>query len=126
MNAVKFTKLSFKDLMHYGNNISEFTFPDGFIWLRAECGVGKSAIMEALTFALFGKSYRGGSKDKSDLKNTRNTSADMLVRLRFSVARGGITDTYAIERRMNPKGRISFSVSKNGEDVLNRFSHRMT
>lgn len=117
MNAVKFTKLSFKNLMHYGNNISEFTFPDGFIWLRAECGVGKSAIMEALTFALFGKSYRGGSKDKSDLKNTRNTSADMLVRLEFSVAHGGITDTYAIERRMNPKGRISFSVSKNGEDV---------
>lgn len=117
MNAVKFTKLSFKNLMHYGNNISEFTFPEGFIWLRAECGVGKSAIMEALTFALFGKSYRGGSKDKIDLKNTRNTTADMMVRLEFSVEHGGVTDVYAIERRMSPKGRIAFSVNKNGEDV---------
>lgn len=70
-------------------------------------GVGKSSISEAITFALFGKSFRG--INKPELVNTTNQKG-CLVKLTFD--KNG--KVYQISRGIKPN---LFSISLNGIDL---------
>lgn len=62
--------IKFKNILSYGNQFSEFSFQTGLNLISAKNGHGKSTVLEALTFNLFGKPYR---KIKlAELVNRRN------------------------------------------------------
>lgn len=85
--------------MSYGNTKNVFEFRDGLVWLSGDNGFGKSAIVEAMTFALLGVSYRGGKKE--ELRNSRNAEdgAPTTVILTFDTE--------------NPQdGRLSYRVTR--------------
>ena len=72
MHKIIFKELEFRNFMSYGNTKNVFEFRDGLTWLSGDNGFGKSAIVEAMTFALLGVSYRGGKKE--ELRNTKNAA----------------------------------------------------
>jgi len=78
---LKFNKLKFKNFLSYGNSWTEFEFEKGISRITADNGKGKSAIVDALYFALFGKSYR--KINLGSLINSINKS-DLLVELEFT------------------------------------------
>lgn len=83
MHKIIFKELEFRNFMSYGNTKNVFEFRDGLTWLSGDNGFGKSAIVEAMTFALLGISYRGGKKE--ELRNTKNANdgAPTMVQLTF-------------------------------------------
>lgn len=83
MHKIVFKELEFRNFMSYGNTRNLFEFRDGLTWLSGDNGFGKSAIVEAMTFALLGVSYRGGKKE--ELRNTKNAAdgAPTVVQLTF-------------------------------------------
>lgn len=119
MHDITFKKLIFRNFMSYGDIDNVVEFKPGLIYLSAPNGYGKSSIVEALTFVLYGKSYRGGNQ--SDLKNTENKNADMLVTLDFDVDTGTGKHEYHIERRMKAKSlKTSFTIWIDGQEQLKR------
>lgn len=119
MHEITFKKLIFRNFMSYGDIDNVVEFHPGLIYLSAPNGYGKSCIVEALTYVLYGKSYRGGNQ--SDLKNTENKNADMVVTLDFDVDTGTGKHEYHIERRMKAKSlKTSFTIWVNGEEQLKR------
>ncbi len=83
MHKIIFKELEFRNFMSYGNTKNVFEFRDGLLWLSGDNGFGKSAIVEAMTFALLGISYRGGKKE--ELRNSKNANdgAITMVQLTF-------------------------------------------
>lgn len=110
MAEIKFKKLTFRNFMSYGNNLNEFTFPEGMLWFSAGNGFGKSTVVEALNFGLFGVSYRGGNK--GDLRNTKNVDSDMVVIIEFDARENEKSDwkQYRLFRTMIPSGKIKFDI----------------
>ena len=100
--------------MSYGDNVNEFTFPDGLNWLCAANGCGKSTLVEALNFAFFGKSYRGGKRE--ELRNTMNTEAVLEVTVEFTRTQGTASEEYFIRRTVDPKNSMKFTVEKKEGD----------
>lgn len=113
-NHIHVKKITFRNFMSYGNNVNEFTFPDGLNWLCAANGCGKSTLVEALNFAFFGKSYRGGKRE--ELRNTMNTEAVLEVTVEFSRTQGTTTEEYFIKRTVDPKNTMKFTVEKKEGD----------
>lgn len=119
MHEITFKKLIFRNFMSYGDIDNVVEFHPGLIYLSAPNGYGKSSIVEALTYVLYGKSYRGGNQ--SDLKNTENKNADMLVTLDFDVDTGTGKHEYHIERRMKAKSlKTTFTIWVDGKEQLKR------
>lgn len=119
MHEITFKKLIFRNFMSYGDIDNVVEFHPGLIYLSAPNGYGKSSIVEALTYVLYGKSYRGGNQ--SDLKNTENNNADMLVTLDFDVDTGTGKHEYHIERRMKAKSlKTTFTIWVDGKEQLKR------
>lgn len=119
MHDITFKKLVFRNFMSYGDIDNVVEFNPGLIYLSAPNGYGKSSIVEALTYALYGKSYRGGNQ--GDLKNTENKNADMVVTLDFDVDTGTGKQEYHIERRMKAKSlKTSFTIWIDGQEQLKR------
>lgn len=119
MHEITFKKLVFRNFMSYGDIDNIVEFHPGLIYLSAPNGYGKSSIVEALTYVLYGKSYRGGNQ--SDLKNTENKNADMLVTLDFDVDTGTGKHEYHIERRMKAKSlKTTFTIWVDGKEQLKR------
>ena len=119
MHGITFKKLIFRNFMSYGDIDNVVEFRPGLIYLSAPNGYGKSSIVEALTYVLYGKSYRGGNQ--SDLKNTENKNADMVVTLDFDVDTGTGKHEYHIERRMKAKSlKTSFTIWVDGQEQLKR------
>lgn len=119
MHEITFKKLIFRNFMSYGDIDNVVEFHPGLIYLSAPNGYGKSSIVEALTYVLYGKSYRGGNQ--SDLKNTENKNADMVVTLDFDVDTGTGKHEYHIERRMKAKSlKTSFTIWVDGQEQLKR------
>lgn len=119
MHDIRFKKLIFRNFMSYGDIDNVVEFRPGLIYLSAPNGYGKSSIVEALTYVLYGKSYRGGNQ--SDLKNTENKNADMVVTLDFDVDTGTGKHEYHIERRMKAKSlKTSFTIWIDGQEQLKR------
>jgi DNA repair exonuclease SbcCD ATPase subunit len=55
---IEFVSLQWKNLLSYGNNLNEISFNTGMTLITAQNGGGKSTIIDALSFCLFGQPYR--------------------------------------------------------------------
>jgi len=92
---IVFKEIWFKNFLSYGNNLTKFSFNKGIIRLSGENGKGKSAVLEALNFSLFGKPYR---KIKMNLLvnsiNKKNLETTLIL------SKG--EDEYRIERGLKP------------------------
>ena len=104
---VEFKKLSFCNIMSYGASGAEIDFQSGLNTIKAANGSGKSSILDALTFVLFGKPYR--DIKLSELVNTANGKG-LEVTCEFRIG----TDTYMIQRGLKP---AVFEIYKNGKEM---------
>lgn len=104
---ILFEKLRWKNLLSTGNIFTEITLNTHQTTLIVgENGAGKSTILDALSFALFGKPFR--KVNKPQLVNTI-TRKDLVVEIEFSIGR----NKYKIVRGLKPN---IFEVYQN--DVL--------
>jgi DNA repair exonuclease SbcCD ATPase subunit len=100
-----FKKIRWKNFLSTGNLFTEVKFTTAKTTLiSGQNGHGKSTILDALAFSLFGKTFR--NINLPQLTNSIN-QRDCLVELEFSV--GG--SEYLIRRGMDPK---LFEIYKNG------------
>ena len=99
-----FKTLSWKNFLSTGNynTTVDLTRHDNTL-VSGENGAGKSTMLDALTFALFGKSFRGINIPQ--LVNTINEK-DCEVEITFTVG----NDDYKIIRSVKPK---KFEIYKN-------------
>lgn len=104
---VEFKKLSFCNIMSYGASGAEIDFQSGLNTIKAANGSGKSSILDALTFVLFGKPYR--DIKLSELVNTSNGKG-LEVTCEFKIG----TDLYMIRRGLKP---AIFEIYKNGKEM---------
>jgi DNA repair exonuclease SbcCD ATPase subunit len=105
-----FRKLRWKNILSTGNIFTEIDLnADGTTLIVGENGAGKSTILDALTFALFGKSFR--NINKPQLINTI-TRKDAVVEIEFSIGQ----NEYKIIRGLKPS---VFEVYCNGS-LLNQ------
>lgn len=104
-----FNKLRWKNLLSYGDQFTEIVLdriPSTII--TGENGAGKSTILEALVFALYGKPYR--KIKKGELVNSKNSRA-VEVEVEFVVEDGGRRSEYLIRRGIKPD---LFEIYENG------------
>jgi DNA repair exonuclease SbcCD ATPase subunit len=102
---INFEKIRFKNFLSYGNQFTEIDFQISKTTLiLGKNGYGKSSFLDALTFALFGKSFRGINKPQ--LVNSINEK-DCLVEVEFKI---GTTD-YKVRRGIKPN---IFEIYRNG------------
>ena len=99
--------MSFCNIMSYGASGAEIDFQAGLNTIKAANGSGKSSILDALTFVLFGKPYR--DIKLSELVNTSNGKG-LEVTCEFRIG----TDTYMIRRGLKP---AVFEIYKNGKEM---------
>jgi DNA repair exonuclease SbcCD ATPase subunit len=100
--------ISFKNILSYGNTPVEIDFNQfKSLYISGKNGSGKSVIIEAIFFVLYGKPYRRinieGLVNKTNKKN-------LWVKVDFT--NGG--NNYTIERGIKPK---ILKVTKNGEPL---------
>ena len=104
---IKYHSIKFKNFLSYGNSITEFDFETGVTRLSGKTGEGKSTVVEALYYNLFGKPYR--NINLSQLINNINKK-EMETYLHFSTSDG---TEYWIDRGIKPN---FFRVYKNTHD----------
>lgn len=92
---VEFKKLTFRNILSYGNADTELDFETGLNIIKARNGSGKSTILDALTFVLYGKPYR--NIKLAELVN-RTNKKNMVVSIEFKIDK----DTYIIKRGLKP------------------------
>lgn len=109
------------NFMSYGSNVNEFEFgKDGTItWIKGPNGVGKSVIIEILSFTWFGSPYRKIKKN-SGVRNSSNhaSSAPTLTGVEFDKIVGDVVEHYEVKRKMTKSGSITLSIFKNGNEML--------
>ena len=94
--AISFGKIRWKNLLSTGNAFTELDLSTtGTTLIVGENGSGKSTVLDALTFALFGKPFR--NINKPQLMNSI-TNRELLVELDFHVGR----NEYTIRRGLKP------------------------
>lgn len=104
---VEFKKLRFKNILSYGNSFTEVDFQKGINLIKAANGSGKSTMLDAMTFCLFGKPYRDIKLAK--LVNETN-DGNMVTEVEFNIAK----DSYKIVRGYKP---ALFEIYKNGNEI---------
>ena len=110
---IKFTKLKYKNFLSTGNNFTEIDFTRHKTTLIVgQNGSGKSTMLDALSFALFGKAHRDISK--MQLINSINQKGSH-VEVEFIVG----TAQFKVVRGDKP---FKFEIYKNGE-MINQSSH---
>ena len=103
---IHFKKIRWKNFLSTGNSFTEVQLDrTKSTLIIGDNGAGKSTILDALTFVLYGKSFRKISK--SQLINTTNEK-NCEVEIDFSV---NSTD-WKIVRGIKPN---IFNITKNGE-----------
>ena len=103
---ILFDKLRYKNFLSTGNQFTEIDFTKSSNTLIVgNNGAGKSTMLDALTFSLFGKSYRGVNKPQ--LINSVNEK-DCLVEIEFKIG----TTNWKVIRGIKPS---VFQIIKNGE-----------
>jgi len=108
-----FKTLAWKNFLSTGNNLSKIDFTANKSTLViGHNGAGKSTMLDALSFALFGKAHRNISKPQ--LVNSINNK-DCLVEVEFTVH----GSEYLIRRGIKPN---IFEIMHNGV-LLNQSSH---
>lgn len=103
---IHFNQVTWQNFLSYGNAPTTFNFNEGINKLSGLNGAGKSTIVDAIYFALFGKTYR--NINLSQLVNSINKK-DLLVTLDFKIN----SDTYRIDRGIKP---TVFRIFKNGTE----------
>jgi len=102
---IMFTKLSWRNFLSTGNYKTTLDLTkDTNTLISGENGAGKSTILDALCFSLFGKSFRGTNIPQ--LPNSINEK-DCEVEIEFTIGK----DSYRVFRSLNPK---KFEIYKNG------------
>lgn len=110
---IKFQKLRWKNFLSTGNYFNEIDFLENPTNLVVgENGAGKSTMLDALSFALFGKAHRKIKKDQ--LINTINTK-DCRCEVEFTVN----SVQYKVVRGIKP---AKFEIWKDGT-MINQSSH---
>ena len=101
---ILFEKISWKNFLSTGNHPTEINFlKDSTTLIIGSNGAGKSTILDALTFSLFGKPFR--KINKPQLVNTVNEK-DCLVEVEFSTG----TTKWKVVRGIKPN---VFEIYKN-------------
>lgn len=91
-----FEKLKYKNFLSSGDHYTEINFNEGFTNLIiGSNGAGKSTFLDALTFVLFGKSFRGINKPQ--LVNSINEK-DCVVKVEFKIN----TNAFRVVRGIKP------------------------
>ena len=110
---IKFQKLRWKNFLSTGNYFNEIDFLENPTNLVVgENGAGKSTMLDALSFALFGKAHRKIKKDQ--LINTINTK-DCRCEVEFTVN----SVQYRVVRGIKP---AKFEIWKDGT-MINQSAH---
>mgnify|MGYP001410123332 CR=1 FL=1 len=105
---ITFEKITWKNFLSTGNQPTEVILNDKPTTLIiGSNGAGKSTILDALTFSLYGKSFR--KINKSQLINTTNEK-DCFVEIDF-IANG---NNWKVQRGIKPN---IFKIFKNGEEL---------
>lgn len=104
---IEFEKLSFCNILSYGAQGAEIKFQPGLNTIRAPNGSGKSTMLDALTFVLFGKPYRDIKLD--ELINETNKKG-LEVTIDFRIGK----DKYSITRGLKP---TVLTITKNGKEM---------
>ena len=103
---VIFEKIRYKNLLSSGNAFTEIVLDEAKSTLIVgENGAGKSTIIEAITFGLYGKPFR--KINKPQLISSINKK-DLLVEVEFSIGK----KKYLVRRGMKPN---VFEIWKDGE-----------
>jgi len=103
---ILFEKLRYKNFLSTGNQFTEINFNTSSTTLIVgNNGAGKSTMLDALTFSLFGKSYRGVNKPQ--LINSTNEK-ECLVEIEFKIGKV----EWKIVRGIKPS---IFQIYKNNE-----------
>lgn len=93
---LRFNKIRWKNFLSTGNIFTEISFDaPGTTLIVGENGAGKSTILDALTFSLFGKTFR--NINKPQLVNSVNRK-ELVVELEFSIQ----SNQYKIVRGIKP------------------------
>ena len=109
----QFEKLRYKNFLSSGNNFTDINFESASTTLVVgHNGAGKSTMLDALSFALFGKPHRKISKPQ--LVNSINNKGT-LVEVEFSVG----SQKYKVVRGIKPN---KFEIWV-GSNMLNQSSH---
>ena len=107
---IEFKEIRYKNILSTGNAFTSIPLNARKTTLIVgENGAGKSTVLDALAFALYGKPFR--RINKPQLMNSINNQ-DLMVELDFRIGR----DEYAIRRGIKPN---IFEVYKNG-NLLNQ------
>ena len=115
-----FEKLRFKNFLSTGNNFTEVDFEMSPTTLVVgHNGAGKSTMLDALSFGLFGKSHRKISKPQ--LVNSINQKG-LLVEVEFRIG----SQKYKIVRGIKPNKFVKIIVSNKGDPYeFERFVDRV-
>jgi len=109
---ILFECIKYKNFLSTGNQFTEVKFDDHKTSLIiGNNGSGKSTLLDALTFVLFGKSFRGVNKPQ--LINSINEK-DCVVEIEFKISK----TNWKVKRGLKPN---IFQIYKNGE-LLNQDS----
>lgn len=119
MHLVNFKRLEIKNFLSVGNTPIQINFKSGVNIITgtnldkedSKNGVGKSTIVEALHFTLFGSTIRELNKD---LIVNSKIKKDCETKLDFDITHNGNTFSYQIIRTLHP---TKCYITKNGEDV---------
>ena len=110
---IRFETLKFKNFLSTGNNFTEINFIKNKTTLVVGLnGAGKSTMLDALSFALFGKPHRSIKKDQM-VNSINNKNA--VVEVEFSIGQ----HKFKVVRGIKPN---VFEIWKNGE-MVNQDSH---
>ena len=110
---IKFKTLRYKNFLSSGNNFTEIELNKNKSTLVVgQNGAGKSTMLDALSFALFGKAHR--NINKTQLINSINNKG-CLVEIEFSLS----GNEFKVSRGIKPN---VFEIWKNGT-MLNQSSH---
>lgn len=119
MKKVNFTRITIQNFLSTGNEPIDINFSNGFNIITGfnkdendiKNGVGKTLIIDALYFSIFGVTLRDLSK-QSYIINRQN-GKNCKVRLEFDVITSSSNEHFVVERTLKPN---SLTVTKDGED----------